>query len=76
MVDTAHFRSSSAGSGPRITVRDDRGNPGRVLDLPETITEPAQADDELAAAGFIRSADWTETDDGWAAPVVRQGDEG
>jgi len=72
MVDTAHFRTSRSDGGPSITVRDDRGNPGRVLDLPETITELAQADGELRAAGFVRSADWTETDDGWTAPVVQE----
>lgn len=76
MVDTAHFRASRSGNGPTITVRDDRGNPGRVLDLPESMTEPSQADAELQAAGFTRSAGWTETDDGWAAPVVPQHENG
>lgn len=70
MAETAHFRTTSAGSGPAITVQDDRGIPIRELDLPQTVNEPGQADDELRVAGYRRSADWTEADDGWIAPVV------
>lgn len=73
MADTAHFRASRSGSGPAITVQDDRGHPIRVLDLPDSMTETSQADDELRAAGYTRSADWTETADGWTAPVVAEG---
>nr|WP_233628739.1 hypothetical protein [Saccharopolyspora sp. HNM0986] len=29
-----------------------------------------QADEELLAAGWTRSADWSTADDGWLAPVV------
>jgi|GEM_PF-6741631 len=69
MAENAHFRTAGSGGVPVLTVRDDRGVPMRELELPHGVTNTAQADDELRAAGFVRSADWTETDDGWVAPV-------
>lgn len=66
----AHFMTARSGGTPSLTVRDDRGTPMTELELPRSITDPAQAEDELRAAGWARSADWTEADDGWVAPVV------
>lgn len=70
MANNAHFIRSRTRGGPTIIVRDDRGSPITELELPASMSEPAQADDELLAAGWSRSADWSATDDGWFAPVV------
>jgi hypothetical protein len=70
MANSAHFISAGTGRPPVITVRDDRGAPITELELPDTVFEPGQADDELRAAGWSRSADWATADDGWIAPVV------
>lgn len=70
MARTAHYRAAGTDSAPMITVRDDRGIPDRELELPPAIENPNDADGELRAAGFSRSADWTQVDDGWVAPVV------
>lgn len=70
MVNSAHFISAGTGRGPVITVRDDRGAPITELELPASVSEPGQADTELRAAGWSRSADWAAADDGWIAPVV------
>ncbi|CAM02556.1 hypothetical protein SACE_3281 [Saccharopolyspora erythraea NRRL 2338] len=53
-----------------VSVRDDRGAEVTELALPETVTTPDQAEEELRAAGWARSAQWSTTDDGWTAPVV------
>lgn len=72
MANNAHFVTAQSGSGPKVIVRDDRGVPVTELDLPSSVTEPAQADDELRAAGWTRrdSTDWSEASDGWVVPVV------
>ncbi|PRW64189.1 hypothetical protein [Actinopolyspora mortivallis] len=70
MVNTAHFRLGDTAANPSVIVRDDRGAEVVELELPATIGEPVEADEELRAAGWNRSADWTTTDDGWVAPVV------
>lgn len=70
MANTAHFRLGDEVAAPSVIVRDDRGAEIIELALPKTASEPLHADDELLAAGWNRSADWTTTDDGWVAPVV------
>lgn len=70
MVNNAHLIRSPARGGPALIVRDDRGSPITELELPASVSEPAQADEELLAAGWSRSADWSATNDGWFAPVV------
>jgi hypothetical protein len=61
--------------GSRVVVQDDRGIPATTLALPAEPTAPQDTDGELAAAGWTRTADWTETAEGWQAPVLA-GDEG
>lgn len=70
MANSAHFIITGAGKAPMISVRDDRGVPITELELPATVSELGQADKELYAAGWSRSADWAAADDGWIAPVV------
>lgn len=76
MARTAHYRTVDADKLPMITVRDDRGIPLRELELQQAvdkhsdIDKQSDIDGELLAAGFSRSADWTQVDDGWVAPVV------
>lgn len=72
MANNAHFVTSNSGASAKVIVRDDRGIPVTELDLPSSVTEPAQADEELRAAGWARrpSAEWTEADDGWVVPVT------
>ena len=70
MVHNAHFVTAQASNAPVIIVRDDRGAAVTELELPAGKTQPEQADEELRAAGWNRSADWTPADDGWVAPVV------
>ena len=71
MANNAHFVTVSAGS-PWLVIRNDRGAPVTELELPTSVTEPAQADEHLRAAGWTRSAsaEWTKADDGWVVPVV------
>ncbi|MGJ7908661.1 hypothetical protein ACOQFL_19515 [Actinopolyspora sp. H202] len=70
MANTAHFITATEDDNPVLTVRDDRGAEVTELELPPTVSEPTEADDELLAAGWSRSADWTTADDGYVAPVV------
>ncbi|GAA0514475.1 hypothetical protein A8924_3674 [Saccharopolyspora erythraea NRRL 2338] len=70
MVHNAHFMPARRGTEPMVSVRDDRGAEVTELALPETVTTPDQAEEELRAAGWARSAQWSTTDDGWTAPVV------
>ncbi len=70
MANNAHFITAGTRRAPMITVRDDRGAPITELELPAAISEPGEADSELRAAGWSRSADWTTANDGWVAPVV------
>lgn len=70
MARTAHYRTVDADKLPMITVRDDRGIPLRELELQQAVDKHSDIDGELLAAGFSRSADWTQVDDGWVAPVV------
>lgn len=72
MANNAHFITARGGKAPMLTVRDDRGSPIKELELPESITKPEEADEELRAAGWTRSGsvEWTEASDGWVAPVV------
>ncbi len=69
MTNTAHMQNASAGAQPVIVVRDDRGATITELILPAGADATA-ADDELRAAGWARSAEWSTADDGWLAPVV------
>lgn len=69
MANNAHFINTTPGT-PTIVVRDDRGASIVELELQNSVAESGQADDELRAAGWTRSADWTTADDGWVAPVV------
>lgn len=68
MVNTAHFITAQA--TPSVIIRDDRGTPVTQLDLQESVARPEQAEPAMRDAGWARSADWTESDDGWVAPVV------
>jgi hypothetical protein len=68
MANNAHF--INAPQEPTIVIRDDRGASVVELELPVNVREPASVDDELRAAGWTRTAEWTTTDDGWIAPVV------
>lgn len=68
MANNVHFIHAANGRSTLI-VRDDRGSPVKTLELPSDAAED-QADAELQAVGWTRSADWTTADDGWAAPVV------
>ncbi|SDO95388.1 hypothetical protein SAMN04487905_101232 [Actinopolyspora xinjiangensis] len=70
MANTAHFITTGDNGNPMVTVRDDRGAEVTELELPPTASEPQRVDDELLAAGWSRSADWTTASDGWVAPVV------
>ncbi|MBA8825919.1 hypothetical protein FHX42_003285 [Saccharopolyspora lacisalsi] len=70
MANTAHYIAASAEHAPVITVRDDRGAEIVELQLPHSTTEPGQAEEELRAAGWTRSAEWTTANDGWVAPVM------
>jgi hypothetical protein len=72
MANNAHFVTSGAPRAPKVTVRDDRGVPVTEIPLPDNATEPAQADEQLNDAGWFRREDatWTESTDGWVAPVV------
>lgn len=72
MANNAHFITASGRANPRLVVRDDRGAAVTELELPQSITVPEQAEDELRAAGWTRSDSvaWTEADDGWVAPVM------
>jgi hypothetical protein len=54
----------------RVVVQDDRGIPATTLALPGEPAAPQDTDGELAAAGWTRTADWTETAEGWQAPVL------
>lgn len=69
MVYIAQFKAPQGRQRADITVLDDRGVPATEVDLPEAVTEPAQADGHLGEAGWSRTADWTETARGWEAPV-------
>lgn len=69
MTNTAHIQNASPGAQQVIIVRDDRGATITELILP-TDADSSAADDELRAAGWARSADWSTADDGWLAPVV------
>jgi hypothetical protein len=69
MANNAHFINASQGS-PTIVVRDDRGASVVELELPATMRDTAPVDDELRAAGWTRTAEWSTADDGWIAPVV------
>lgn len=69
MANNAHFISDRS-AAPTVIVRDDRGVPVTQLDLPDSTTSPGQAEAAMLGAGWIRSADWTQSDDGWLAPVV------
>ena len=69
MANNAHFINATNGH-PTIVVRDDRGASITELELQNAVAAEGQADDELQIAGWVRSADWTEADDGWVAPVV------
>lgn len=72
MANNAHFKTAHAGQSPQLIIRDDRGAPILERELPTSVTEPSQADQELEAAGWTRNAssEWTEADDGWVVPVV------
>lgn len=72
MANNAHFIVARQGGAPHLIVRDDRGTPVTVLELPDETTEPAQAEQHLRDAGWDRSsdADWAESDDGWVVPVL------
>lgn len=72
MANNAHFLTAKGGANPRLIVRDDRGAAVTELELPQSVTKPDQADEELRAAGWTRSSsvEWTAADDGWVAPVV------
>jgi hypothetical protein len=54
----------------RVIIQDDRGIPATTLALPAEPAEPQDTDGELTAAGWSRTADWTETAEGWQAPVL------
>jgi hypothetical protein len=56
--------------GARVIIQDDRGIPATTLVLPAQPATPQDTDGELTAAGWRRTADWTETDEGWQAPVL------
>lgn len=73
MADNAHLVTSGDRDSPTLVVRDDRGSPIVEIDLPDSVSEPSQADDELRAAGWTRSGNvpWTEANDGWVVPVER-----
>lgn len=58
----------------RLQVLDDRGIPAVAMDLPESAAGPQDADAHLAGAGWSRTADWSETDEGWQAPVLSESD--
>ncbi|GAB3282560.1 hypothetical protein [Parasphingorhabdus pacifica] len=73
MAHTAHVLSAGKDQGPVIVVRDDRGATVTELQLPAN-EEATAADDELRAAGWERSADWSTASDGWLAPVVTSAD--
>ena len=68
MANNAHFKTS--GTTPFVIVRDDRGSPITNRELPAGQHRPEHADEQLRAAGWTRSADWTTADDGYLAPVV------
>lgn len=54
----------------QLNVLDDRGNPETTLSLPAPPASPQDLDQHLREAGWERTADWTETSDGWQAPVL------
>lgn len=69
MANTAHYIQGGTDETDMLTVRDDRGAEVIELELPSSISEPSQAEEELRDAGWTPSAAWTSTDDGWVAPV-------
>lgn len=76
MLYHADFESfTQDGSPPVITIRDDRGTPKIQLELEPAENSPGQAllDARLQASGWRRTAEWTQTDRGWHAPVSPEG---
>lgn len=69
MTYDVHFIAASSGQPPLMNVRDDRGIPVTELELPPSMSGPQEVDDELRKAGWLRTADWTTSDDGWIAQV-------
>lgn len=63
-----------AGTTSTVTVVDDRGVPAHTQDLPAGSTG-GQVDAALRAAGFTRTADWTETANEWQVPVLAATDD-
>lgn len=76
MTNTAHFTTPEDERIATLVVYDERGTPIVERELPSSVTEPEEVEDDLKAAGCVRTADWTDTDDGWTAPVVVDGDAG
>ncbi|TWF95400.1 hypothetical protein FHU35_12395 [Saccharopolyspora dendranthemae] len=72
MANNAHLVTAGESPGSWLVIRDDRGSTITELELPHSVTEPAQAEKHLHEAGWSRSAsaEWTRADDGWVVPVV------
>lgn len=69
MAITAHLRTTGPAT-PNLQVRDDRGMPLTELALRPAVQRPEQVEPAMRDAGWVRSAGWRETTDGWLAAVT------
>lgn len=73
MAYTAHLPGHGAAPATELIIRDDRGIPALQHTLPESLDHPDDADDLLREHGWVATAAWTMTEQGWAAPVAPLG---
>lgn len=71
MIYHAHVVPANEQEPAVITVRDDRGTPTAHITISRAEADDTDAfETRLREAGWRRSAEWTETDQGWHAPVT------